>query len=727
MGREQRVSVLPEVLERLVAVDQEAPEQLVAVDPELTILGHAVLETLNVTPSLSAQDILPEEGVDGFDEVLVTAIPAGSARTPDTRINVDLKMDIEGKRVIVIAQGSESERITPVVTPGWVQSGEAGSVDVSAYGEMELPLAKVQDKIVLEERPQTIVTAPGWVSENVEIPGIDSRYVGSDVPQRSSSDLTVNGRTVSAPAGYYASAASASVAQGTAGTPTASKGAVSNHGVDITPSVSNTTGYISGGTINGSPVHVDASELVSGSETKTENGTYDVTNLAQVVVDVPSGGGGELPAAYRRVLGFKCNNNAMWEIAGFHLKGSDTVRISFSVEAACNIFGCYQGGSADDNYDIYASLSAGSKYLRYGSGTYLSYFSPSNLGKRFDVVLTPTGSSGMPNDSTWTAQTFTSDNNLIIGSTTIGGSSSKLQGNLYGEVVVDGRLNLIPCERIADGVLGYYDTYSETFYPPYTGYTGAVSLGYADLKDATLIDPLQLAAGIIGYGPDGRVVGSLNLNGNFEFVSTLYEDVIDLDDTDYPDWTPSTTAATVLTSSNVATFSADMDNYVYYIMWEICTTFEFVEDATLKAMPITEVALLPQAIVRRSSSLVNINAHNNNQNYCLTDTASTMLIYYTTGGTATYVANNTYGVYPTAVAATFSSSTGKSPTVTVKSPTMSARCNSSYFATGRKAEVDTANTKIHRRCKLYRLGIDKFGRQWEYDQMVDYYNAKRTQ
>ena len=78
---------------------------------------------------------------------------------------------------------------------------------------------------------------------------------------------------------------------GTAGTPTATKGTVSNHQVSVTPSVTNTAGYISGGTINGTAVTVSASELVSGSETKTENGTYDVTNLAELVVNVSGGGG----------------------------------------------------------------------------------------------------------------------------------------------------------------------------------------------------------------------------------------------------------------------------------------------------------------------------------------------------------------------------------------------------------------------------------------------------
>lgn len=76
---------------------------------------------------------------------------------------------------------------------------------------------------------------------------------------------------------------------GTAGTPTATKGTVSNHSVSVTPSVTNTTGYIEGGTINGTAVSVSASELVSGSLSITTNNTYDVTNYASAVVNVSGG------------------------------------------------------------------------------------------------------------------------------------------------------------------------------------------------------------------------------------------------------------------------------------------------------------------------------------------------------------------------------------------------------------------------------------------------------
>ena len=100
---------------------------------------------------------------------------------------------------------------------------------------------------------------------------------------RTSSDLTVSGATVNVPAGLYSSAASKSVASGTAGTPTASKGAVSNNSVTVTPSVTNTAGYITGGTKTGTGVTVSASELVSGNKALTPSETaqsdIDVTNF----------------------------------------------------------------------------------------------------------------------------------------------------------------------------------------------------------------------------------------------------------------------------------------------------------------------------------------------------------------------------------------------------------------------------------------------------------------
>ena len=142
------------------------------------------------------------------------------------------------------------------------------------------------------ELTQTVTPDTGYDAlSSVEVGAISSTYVGTGITRRSSTDLTASGATVTVPSGYYSTQASKSVTSGTAGAPTATKGTVSNYSVTVTPSVTNTTGYITGGTKTGTAVTVSASELVSGSQTITSNNTYDVTNLASVVVNVSGGGG----------------------------------------------------------------------------------------------------------------------------------------------------------------------------------------------------------------------------------------------------------------------------------------------------------------------------------------------------------------------------------------------------------------------------------------------------
>lgn len=192
------------------------------------------------------------------------------------------------------AAGGTVRTITAVEISGTKSITTNGVQDVTEYAavNVQVPSSQpnLQSKINIAptESSQTITPDTGYDGlSSVQIDAISSSYVGSGITRRSSSDLTASGATVTVPAGYYESQGSKAVASGTAGTPTATKGTVSNHSVSITPSVTNTTGYISGGTKNGTAVTVSASELVSGSETKTDNGTYDVTNLASLTVAIP--------------------------------------------------------------------------------------------------------------------------------------------------------------------------------------------------------------------------------------------------------------------------------------------------------------------------------------------------------------------------------------------------------------------------------------------------------
>lgn len=130
------------------------------------------------------------------------------------------------------------------------------------------------------------VDAGNLLSGNTATKNSGAKITGN-ITTKSSSDLTVSGATVTVPAGYYSASTNKSVASGTAGTPIATKSAVSNNSVSVTPSVTNTTGYITGSTKTGTAVTVSASELVSGTKSIIANGTgIDVTNYASVDVNV---------------------------------------------------------------------------------------------------------------------------------------------------------------------------------------------------------------------------------------------------------------------------------------------------------------------------------------------------------------------------------------------------------------------------------------------------------
>lgn len=191
---------------------------------------------------------------------------------------------------------SIKSKIESLITAGNETTGEADTdltsvvqSLVDGYGGGEI---HNQDKTVVpSESAQSITADDGYTGlGEVTVDGIPTNYVGSAVPRKASADLTVNGATVNVPSGYYSASASKSVENGTEGTPTATKGTVANHSVDITPSVTNVEGYISGGTKNGTAVKVSASELVSGTLEIDSSGTKNVTNYESV--SVPSGSEG---------------------------------------------------------------------------------------------------------------------------------------------------------------------------------------------------------------------------------------------------------------------------------------------------------------------------------------------------------------------------------------------------------------------------------------------------
>ena len=129
------------------------------------------------------------------------------------------------------------------------------------------------------QQSESITASAGYdgLSEvDVTVYAVPSTYVGSGIPTQSSANLTASGSTVTAPSGYYSSAATKNVSSGSASPPasiTSTAATVStgtntltlSKTVSVTPTV--TAGYVSTGTAGNVNVSLTGNVTTQGAST----------------------------------------------------------------------------------------------------------------------------------------------------------------------------------------------------------------------------------------------------------------------------------------------------------------------------------------------------------------------------------------------------------------------------------------------------------------------------
>lgn len=234
----------------------------------------------------------------------------------------------------------------------------------------------------------------------------------------------------------------------------------------------------------------------------------------------------------------------------------------------------------------------------------------------------------------------------------------------------------------------------------------------AEASDVTSGKIFFLADGSQGVGTGSGGGGGLVQVAEFDpMVFTFAE-------TDFNGWTPSSTAKAILPTQTVGTFVAShVDEYDYFIRTKCFVDVKYIEGTATSKGRFAHTAIENwYDYTRRPSAYAQMNAGTKNAN--VFETVSNLWVskYYNTSWVLIY--SSAYGIYPVNQASSSSSTSAVSPTVTVKTPVITAKCNATYFSTTMAGKVDQDASTITFKSYAYRAESG-YLRNVIYDSLID--------
>lgn len=216
---------------------------------------------------------------------------------------------------------------------------------------------------------------------------------------------------------------------------------------------------------------------------------------------------------------------------------------------------------------------------------------------------------------------------------------------------------------------------------------------------------------VAGYASADVSVPTFNalswLGEGAELIATYDKESTKLSSTTYASWTPSTTAKTIKSGATAGTYTIDVENYDYLIRWQFHCVPAYNGNEANTARLVKVAQEIYQAVFKRPSTLANIGTLTENATVCQTLNTPSLMDYWNDKSSHTFTWSASYGIYSAATAATFASTTAEQTTMTVKRPSISARCSTTYFSTANAGKVDQAETYFYTKGYLYRIKKSK--------------------